>query len=252
MKTQIVPFAFEGKNIRVIAGSNGEPLFVGKDICDALGYINHNDAIKAHCKGVAKHYPLQTAGGLQKVRVLEEGDMFRLVVNSTLPSAEAFERLVFDEILPTIRKTGSYSSSQPTRARQADAPERLFPGYYKIARLIGCDQNTAAISANNAVFQKTGENVLQLLGQQHLETPDQQLYFNVSDLVESISGRRMNKILCEAGLQDKDGDRWIPTAAGEKHSRIYDTGKRHSTGMPVQSVRWSRDVLKLISLDQAA
>lgn len=131
-------------------------------------------------------------------------------------------------------------------------PARLFPDYFKVAKLIGCDSNLAAISANNAVFQKTGENVLKLLGHTHLETPEQQLYFNVSDLVDGISGQRMNKLLTAAGLQTRDGDRWIPTEDGQAFSRIYDTGKRHGDGMPVQAVRWTRDVLSLLSLDVAA
>lgn len=107
--SNIIPFQFDSHEVRVITDDQGEPLFVGKDLCDALGYGNHSDAIAKHCKGVAKRYPLQTAGGVQEVRVLAEGDMFRLIVGSRLPAAERFERLVFDEILPTIRKTGSYS-----------------------------------------------------------------------------------------------------------------------------------------------
>lgn len=113
----LTPFRFESKDIRVITDERGEPLFVGKDICEALGYTNPAKAMNDHCKGVTKRYPLQTAGGMQDVRVLTEADMFRLVVNSTLPSAEAFERLVFEEILPTIRKTGSYSRQKAGQPR---------------------------------------------------------------------------------------------------------------------------------------
>lgn len=109
---RLTPFRFESKDVRVITDEGGEPLFVGKDICLALGYSNDSDAMKRHCKGVVKRYPLQTPGGVQELRVIGEADMFRLVVNSTLPSAEAFERLVFEEILPTIRKTGGYTSPQ--------------------------------------------------------------------------------------------------------------------------------------------
>lgn len=107
---QIIPFAFEKLQIRVVAGDDGEPLFVGKDVCDALGYIDATTAIRTHCKGVQILHPLKTGGGVQKTRVLTEPDMMRLVVNSTLPAAQDFERLVFEEILPSIRKTGHYSA----------------------------------------------------------------------------------------------------------------------------------------------
>jgi len=90
--TQIVPFNFESTTLRVVTGDNGEPLFVGKDLCEALGYANHNDAIKQHCRGVAKRYPIvDSLGRTQEARVLTEADMFRLIVNSNLPAAERFE-----------------------------------------------------------------------------------------------------------------------------------------------------------------
>ena len=121
---QVIPFAFDGKEIRVLRDENGKPLFVGKDICEALGYSNHNDAMNLHCKGVVKRYPLQTAGGKQQMRVLTEGDMYRLMTHSKLEGAERFEALVFDEILPTIRKTGRYEAQQPAPQKQ---PSDLTP-----------------------------------------------------------------------------------------------------------------------------
>lgn len=67
---EVSKFQFESYSVRVVVGGNGEPLFVGKDLCDALGYANPADAMSQHCKGVAKRYPLQTPGGRQEVRVL--------------------------------------------------------------------------------------------------------------------------------------------------------------------------------------
>lgn len=52
MNHEITPFTFEGINVRVIADANGEPLFVGKDVCDALGYTDATTAMRSHCKGV--------------------------------------------------------------------------------------------------------------------------------------------------------------------------------------------------------
>lgn len=105
----LLKFVFESSPIRVLSDANGEPLFVAKDVAEVLGYSNTSDAINSHCKGVAQSYPLQTAGGLQEVRVIREPDLYRLIFKSTLPSAQAFERLVVEEILPTIRKTGKYA-----------------------------------------------------------------------------------------------------------------------------------------------
>ena len=109
--SSITPFKFQDSvEVRTVTDDGGEVLFVGKDVCDALGYTNASKAIGDHCKGVTIRYPLQTAGGVQEARVLTEADVLRLIVNSKLPAAEAFERWVFEEVLPSIRKTGSYTA----------------------------------------------------------------------------------------------------------------------------------------------
>lgn len=102
---------FDSRDVRVVVDHTGEPLFVSKDVTDLLGYANGPDAIKQHCKGVAKRYPLLTAGGVQEVRVLSEADVLRLIVSSKLPAAERFERWVFEEALPAIRKLNGYGTT---------------------------------------------------------------------------------------------------------------------------------------------
>lgn len=91
-----------------------KPYFVGTDIAKALGYAKPNNAIQAHCKYTLKHsipHP-QSKNKTLEVNVIPEGDMYRLITNSELPSAEKFESWVFDEVLPQIRKTGSYTNNQ--------------------------------------------------------------------------------------------------------------------------------------------
>lgn len=95
-------------SIRTIE-QDGKVLFCGRDIAEALGYTNPIKALADHCKGVPIRYPLQTPGGIQEVRFIAEGDVYRLITHSRLPAAEQFERWVFDEVLPTIRRTGSYT-----------------------------------------------------------------------------------------------------------------------------------------------
>lgn len=90
-----------------VSTKNGEPLFCGKDVAEALGYKRTADAIATHCKGVCE-LPTPTSGGMQKMKYIPEGDLYRLVVHSQLPDAERFESWIFDEVLPTIRKTGGY------------------------------------------------------------------------------------------------------------------------------------------------
>lgn len=87
---------------------DGNPYFVGKDIATALGYKDTVNALKQHCRGVVKHHLIDSMGRKQTVSVITEGDMYRLITHSKLESAERFESWVFDEVLPTLRRTGSY------------------------------------------------------------------------------------------------------------------------------------------------
>ena len=97
-------------NVRVIQ-DNDKVLFVGSDVAKALGYSNPRDALARHCRCVVKRdvpHP-QNNSTTQEVSVITEGDMYRLIAHSKLPEAQKFESWVFDEVLPSIRKSGTYS-----------------------------------------------------------------------------------------------------------------------------------------------
>ena len=93
--------------IRTIEES-GKVLFCGNDAAKALGYKRPKDAVSAHCKGAVKRRTL-TKGGEQEMLFIPEGDIYRLAAKSELPRAERFESWIFDEVLPSIRRAGSYS-----------------------------------------------------------------------------------------------------------------------------------------------
>lgn len=103
------PAVFESDEfgrVRVIE-ENGRALFCGTDVAKALGYVRPRNAVNAHCKGALKRGSL-TDGGVQELTFIPEGDVYRLITHSRLPGAERFEKWVFDEVLPAIRKTGGY------------------------------------------------------------------------------------------------------------------------------------------------
>ena len=105
-------------SVRIIE-DEGRLLFCGPDVAAALGYSNSRDALRRHCKGVVKRDTL-TAGGLQSLSFIPEGDVYRLIVHSRLPSAERFEKWVFEEVLPAIRRTGGYMTSSLLEQAKAD------------------------------------------------------------------------------------------------------------------------------------
>lgn len=92
---------------------DGEPWFVGVDVCNALGYSNSRKAIHDHVdnddKGVTKS---DTPGGKQNVVIINESGLYALIFGSTLESAKRFKHWVTSEVLPSIRKTGSYTVSK--------------------------------------------------------------------------------------------------------------------------------------------
>lgn len=91
---------------------DGKILFCAKDVAMALGYKDTINAIKQHCRGVVKHHLIDSLGRNQETNFIPEGDIYRLVIGSALPGAEKFETWIFDEVLPSIRKTGGYISGQ--------------------------------------------------------------------------------------------------------------------------------------------
>ncbi|CAB0571775.1 BRO family protein [Corynebacterium diphtheriae] len=98
--------------IRTIT-TDGQMLFCGKDVATALGYVNASKAVQDHYKGVLFRYPLEAAGGIQQVRFIAEGDLYRLIISSKLSAAQKFEAWVCDEVLPTIRSHGMYAYDTP-------------------------------------------------------------------------------------------------------------------------------------------
>lgn len=95
---------------------DGKPYFPATTCAKALGYVKPHNAIVRHCRYSLKRgvpHP-QSPDKIITVNFIPEGDLYRLITHSKIPSAERFEKWVFDEVLPTIRKTGSYGQPDLT------------------------------------------------------------------------------------------------------------------------------------------
>lgn len=98
---------------------DGKELFPANECARILGYSNPKDAVGRHCRGVVKRDLIDALGRTQKTNFIPEGDLWRLIIRSRLPAAQKFEKWLFDEVLPEIRRTGGY------RARPAaDMPHQ--------------------------------------------------------------------------------------------------------------------------------
>lgn len=100
-------------SIRIIE-ENGKYLFCATDVAIALGYKNPRKPISDHCRCVTKRYAPhpQNADKQIEMSFIPEGDVYRLITHSKLPDAERFEKWVFDEVLPSIRKHGAYITNE--------------------------------------------------------------------------------------------------------------------------------------------
>ena len=111
-QNQLSTFNFHNSPVRTITDPKGEIWFCGTDVCNILGYQNSRKALQDHCKeaGVTKRYTPTTSGN-QEITFINEPNLYRLIIKSRKPEAERFEAWVFEEVLPQIRKTGSYSQN---------------------------------------------------------------------------------------------------------------------------------------------
>ena len=138
---------------------NGKVLFCGSDVAKALGYTNPSKALSDHCKGVTKCYT-PTKSGTQEMSFIPESDLYRLVFSSKLPTAEKFTDWVTSEVLPTIRKHGTYMT--PETLEQAILnPDTII----KIATALKEEQDkrkaleaaNSALTVQNTIMQPKAE-----------------------------------------------------------------------------------------------
>lgn len=128
---------------------DGKVLFCGNDVAKALGYKRPADAITTHCKGsVIRRLP--TAGGEQSMKFIPEGDVYRLAAKSELPGAERFESWIFDEVIPSIRRTGGYIAGQKELS-----PAELMAKALKVANdvLAAREARISELTVQNTIMQ---------------------------------------------------------------------------------------------------
>ncbi len=134
-------------NIRTIE-EDGGVLFCGSDVARALGYKRPKDAIAAHCKGAVKRRT-HTEGGEQEMVFVREGDIYRLAARSKLPGADEFERWIFDEVIPSVRKSGGYIKGQENMT-----PQELMAAALLMAQktIEARDVRIAALTVENQIM----------------------------------------------------------------------------------------------------
>lgn len=171
----LVVFNFRDKNITTITDENGEPWFVAKDVAEALNYRNSAEAYQKYCKSpllldYSKMLQLKIPNPHPRgTFLINESDLYRLVLKSKKKEAIAFSDWVTEEVLPSIRKTGAYAAPATTTevpktspdgtAPLPELPERMAPifrDYIEVGKLLGLDKPNATYYANNAIRELYG------------------------------------------------------------------------------------------------
>ena len=131
--------------VRTIMSASNEPLFCLSDVCRALEMKRFR--IERLDKDVISNHPLQTAGGLQQVTFVNEDGLYDIVLDSRKPKAKKFRKWITSEVVPSIRKTGSYSVEQP---KELSAAESLLQS---VQLLVAHERQLAILEHNQKNMQ---------------------------------------------------------------------------------------------------
>ena len=197
--SNLIPFSFESKEIRTV-NDNGEVWVVAKDVAEALGYTWKGPAdnlghVPEKWKGVRS---VRTPGGSQEMAVLSEQGLYFFLGRSDKPKALPFQMWIAGEVLPQIRRTGSYG-----KPKSFSPVAKEFVAHYRIAKLF-YQGNQALLAANKATRQSTGVDAAQTLGATHLLAEAQEPLLTPTDLgtrLDGQSAKAINNLLADKGFQ---------------------------------------------------
>lgn len=183
---------------------NDKPYFCGSDVAKALGYAKPQNAIVAHCRYSLKQGIPHPQSPTKTIEMLfiPEGDLYRLIVNSKLPSAEKFEQWVFDEVLPSIRKHGLYAKEE-----LLNNPDLFISA---LQELKAEKERTKLLELENAQKKQIISELQPKASYYDLILQNKSL-LPISKIAKDygMSGKAFNKMLHELGIQFKQGNTWL-------------------------------------------
>lgn len=200
---------------------DGEPMFVGKDVADILGYKNTRDALMTHVDEDDKNTVVISDGnrGNPNQTVINESGLYSLIFSSKLPNAKKFKHWVTSEVLPAIRKHGVY------------VVDKMLNNPYM---LISALQELKAEREKRKILEETAAVQRQQITEMQPKASYYDVVLNCKDLVAistiskdyGWSATKMNNYLNSKGVQYKQGDIWL---LYQKHaSQGFTSTKVHS------------------------
>ena len=232
-------------HVRTI-NDNGETWFVAKDIAEALEYSNAS--IKTNIRNLMQSVPdiwkgnkrIITLGGEQEMLCLTEQGVYFFLGRSDKPKALPYQIWIAGEVIPAIRKTGSYNVNKPTITFDPIQSAKV------IFEVAGIKDNQLALALDKVHRGYTGQSALEA-GEIILTAPTRNQLLTPTDIGKhfGLKAHRVNEILAGAGYQHKIGGTWEALPLGEPYSIMQDVGKRYSNGTPVRQLKWTSNILQV-------
>lgn len=190
--------------IRTIVDLNEKVYFCGSDVATALGYKRPIEAVNQHCKidGTVKHRIIDSIGRMQEMVFISEGNLYRLITKSKLHEAEKFERWVFDEVLPDIRKNGMYAKNE-----LLDNPEFLLDVIKKLKD--ERQEKNILTLVNNELKNIIEEAKPKIEYCERILQSHSTMTVTQVGADYGISAIKLNRILAEEKIQYKCSGQWI-------------------------------------------
>lgn len=189
----------------------GKEWFPAIKVAEVLGYTNPHKAVRDHTKekGVTIRSVLSN-GGNQNKKFIDEGNLYRLITKSKLPQAEQFEKWIFDEVLPTLRKTGSYEvPSDPMSALKLmfDAQQQTQEEVQSVkADVIDLKDNQKLDAGEYGLITKTVHqrvaHIRQIHGLPNNKEINRPLYRDINNNVNTMAGIKTRTQLRQKNFDD--------------------------------------------------
>ena len=252
----LIPFAFEGHQVRIATDEDGNSLFHAGDVCAALAFANPRQAVESHVdsEDVQKLDTL-TAGGMQQMNHINESGLYALILGATKEEAKRFKKWITSEVLPSIRKSGSYRApgapaKRASRSQQtllSDARAIDFIGNM-IAKVPGARLDVVAAIKLRMIEERTGLPATQFGGALPAGALEKAVKLNPTEIgrrfAPKVSPIRINKALIELGLQRKTESGHVLTEAGALHgeSRPFQANNHHVG----DQIGWHESVIDVV------
>lgn len=246
--SNIIPFQFNDNSIRVNMHADGEPWFNAGDVCKALGFWNPRQAIESHVdKDDVQKLDTLTLGGKQSVNHINESGLYSLIFGSTKESAKTFKRWVTKEVLPSIRKTGSFGQTQKhTPTRLPDKVRAIIEIGKFMKGLKGINPSVLHAATLETIRINTEIDTVPIAKAIPNEELENIANLNATEVGKRVDlkGRGVNLLLSQLGLIYRDDHRdWRLTEAGTAFGEIKPFHKNCHTGY---EIRWKESVIDVL------